>query len=366
MPSQTYMVVDPRRDHSMRIPRPELSVKLGTPNACTRCHVEQSAEWAARQVRGWYGRDPQGYQRYAGALGAAREGTPAAGTELAKLARDSATPVIARATALAGLGPYLGPATIDVITQGLAQEDPLLRVAALQALESVPVDLRARLAFPALSDPVRAVRIEAARILAVVPAGDLPAGQRSQLEKGLEEYLQAQQAMAERPGAQVNIGNLYAARGMTRQAMSAYRAATELDPAYAPAYVNQADLLRNQGDEARAEAVLRQSLEVIPENGDVHHALGLSLVRQKRMVEAVEALEQAVSLSPNNARYVYVYAVALNSTDDTDKAIMVLQGAHNRFPNNTNILNALVAFHRDSGNTKAARTYADKLRSLSP
>ena len=72
-----------------------------------------------------------------------------------------------------------------------------------------------------------------------------------------------------------------------------------------------------------------------------------------------------IPLGPN-ARYVYVYAVALNSTDKTEQAIMVLQGAHNRFPNNTDTLNALVAFHRDSGNTKAARTYADKLRSLSP
>jgi Flp pilus assembly protein TadD len=366
MPAKTYMVVDPRHDHSMRIPRPDLSVKLGTPNACTNCHVEQSAEWAARQIRGWYGKDPQGYQRYAGVLEAAREETPAAGTELAKLARDSETPAIARATALAGLGPYLGPETIDVITQGLAEEDPLLRVAALQALESVSVDIRAHLAVPALVDPVRAVRIEAARILADVPAGDLSEGLQAQLEKGLEEYLQAQQVMAERPGAQVNIGNHYAARGMTAKAVSAYQTAMELDTGYAPAYVNQADLLRNQGDEARAEAVLRQAIAVIPENGVVHHALGLSLVRQKRMVEAVEALEQAVRLSPNNARYVYVYAVALNSMDETSKAIMVLQGAHNRFPNNTDILNALVAFHRDNGNTKAARTYADKLRSLLP
>jgi Flp pilus assembly protein TadD len=77
--------------------------------------------------------------------------------------------------------------------------------------------------------------------------------------------------------------------------------------------VNHADLLRNHRDETKAEAVLRQALEVIPENGDVHHALGLSLVRQKRTAEAVAALEQAVRLSPNNARYVYVYAVALNS-----------------------------------------------------
>ena len=89
-------------------------------------------------------------------------------------------------------------------------------------------------------------------------------------------------------------------------------------------------------------------------------------MRQKRTDEALEALEQAARLSPNNARYVYVYGVALNSAGDSAKALMVLQGAHQRFSNNTDILSALVAFHRDSGNTEAARLYADKLRSLSP
>jgi predicted CXXCH cytochrome family protein len=366
MPPKTYMVVDPRHDHSMRVPRPDLSVKLGTPNACTNCHAERSAEWAAKQVREWYGGDPEGYQRYAGALDAGRRGEPAAGKGLAELVRDSDVPDIARATALARLGPYLSPETVDVVAQGLAEDNPMLRVAALEALESVPMNIRAQLAFPSINDPVRAVRIEAARILAGLPVDDLSAGQRSQLEKGFEEYLAAQRAMAERPEAQVNMGNLYAARGMTAQAASAYRTATELDPAYAPAYVNLADFLRNQGDEAEAETVLRRAIKVIPENGDVYHALGLSLVRQKRTKEALEALEQAARLSPNNPRYVYVYAVALNSAGNSAKAILVLQGAHNRFPNNRDILNALAAFHRDSGNPEAARSYAEKLRRLSP
>jgi len=366
MPAKTYMVVDPRHDHSMRVPRPDLSVKLGTPNACTNCHAARSASWAAKQVEQWYGRDPQGYQRYAGALEAGRDREAAAGRELTVLARDSLAPDIARATALAHLGPYLGPATIDVVAQGLAEDDPLQRVAALEGLASVPLDIRAQLAFPALNDPVRAVRITAARILASLSAGEMSAEQQSLLEKGLNEYLDAQRAMAERPEAQVNMGNLYAERGMTAQAISAYQTATELDRAFAPSYVNHADLLRNHGDEAQAEAVLRRAIAAIPENGEVYHALGLSLVRQKRTAEAVKALEQATMLSPNNARFVYVYAVALNSTGDTAKAILVLQGAHNRFPNDTDILRALVAFHRDSGNVEAARSYADKFRGLSP
>jgi predicted CXXCH cytochrome family protein len=366
MPPKTYMVVDPRHDHSMRIPRPDLSVQLGTPNACTNCHADRSAEWATKQVKEWYGRDAQGWQRYAGVLRAARDGELDAGRKLAELAQDSRTPGIARATALAGLGPYLSPETIDAIIQGLADDDPMLRLVALEALEPLPVAVRARFAFPLLHDRVRAVRIEAARMLAGIPVADLPAEQRSRLEKGFDEYLQAQQAMAERPEAQLSMGNLYAARGMTAQAISAYRTATELDPAFVPAYVNTAELLRSLGDEAEAEAMLRRATAVIPDNGDLYHALGLSLVRQKRTEEAVEALEQAARLSPDNARYVYVYAVALSSAGDTGQAIMVLQGAHNRFPNNTDILNALTAFHRDSGNAGAARTYTDKLRSLSP
>ena len=366
MPSRAYMVVDPRHDHSMRIPRPDLSVKLGTPNACTNCHTDQSAEWAASQVRKRYGEKPKGYQRYAGAFIAARTGEPAAGRTLAELIRDTETPDIARATALAELGPYLSAATIGVIATGSSEDTPSIRVATLGALESAPAGIRVRFAFAALNDPVRAVRIEAARILATLPAGDLPAEQQSLLDKGLQEYIEAQQAMAERPEAQINLGNLYANRGQMELASTAYQTAMELNPAYTPAYVNLADLYRSRGNEAKAEEILRQAAEVIPGSGDIHHALGLSLVRQKRIAAAAYELKEAANLTPENARYAFVYAIALNSTGNTEQAIMVLEAAHNRFPNNTEILNALVAFHRDIGNQDAAGIYADKLRTISP
>ena len=74
MPTTTYMVVDPRHDHSLRVPRPDLSVKLGTPNACNGCHTNRDARWAAAQVKQWYGHEPQGYQRFAAAFAAANAG----------------------------------------------------------------------------------------------------------------------------------------------------------------------------------------------------------------------------------------------------------------------------------------------------
>ena len=260
MPPTTYMVVDPRHDHSMRIPRPDLSVQLGTPNACNNCHTDKEPKWAAEQVKTWYGHTSTGFQAYAQALHAARHEEVGTGNTLATLIRNTQTAYIARATALAQIGPYLSPATVDVLTLGLADNNPGVREAAVRALEYGPSGMRVRLVFPMLDDDVRAVRIEAARVLASIPAGELPAKQRSLLGKALQENIAAQQASAERPEAQSNLGNLYAARGELYQAESAYQTATDLNPVYVPAYINLADLYRLQGNETKAEKVLRRAI----------------------------------------------------------------------------------------------------------
>jgi tetratricopeptide (TPR) repeat protein len=365
MPPRTYMVVDPRHDHSMRVPRPDLSVEVGTPNACNNCHTDRDAAWATGQVETWYGHAASGFQTYAKTLHSARLDEPGSGDALAELIRNTDTPAIAKATALTHIGPRLSAATIDVLPQGLSDASPTVRAAAVAALESVPAEIRVRLAFPMLDDPVRAVRIEAARVLASILAGELPKAQQASLETALAEAIEAQQAMAERPEAQANLGNLYAALGDVDKAIAAYATAIELNAVYLPGYVNMADLYRAQGQEKAAEKELRRAVQASPGNAGVHHALGLSLVRQQRTQEGIEELRVATTLAPDDARYIYVYAVALNSTGKPEQAIMVLQGAHNRHPNNRDILGALVAFHRDLGNQAAARSYAEKLRAVS-
>ncbi|MCP4010568.1 MAG: hypothetical protein GY726_13800 [Proteobacteria bacterium] len=101
-----------------------------------------------------------------------------------------------------------------------------------------------------------------------------------------------------------------------------------------------------------------------PDNADVHHALGLSLVRQQRIDEAVKELEVASLFAPGNERYIYVYAVALQSTGRTTQALTILQNAHDHFPGNINILNALTAFHSEIGNREKARFYAEILQKI--
>lgn len=364
MPPTAYMVVDPRHDHSMRIPRPDLSVSLGTPNACNQCHQDRDASWAVAQVEQWYGKSPQGFQQYAEALYAGRHGNGRAGDLLIEQINRVITPDIARAYAIAELAPYLNQSSIKAVEQGLKDENAMVRAASLGVLEGVPVSLLVPLAFPLLEDPVRLVRIEAARVLAAVPVGQLEGEQLKNYQHATKEYLESQQVNADRPEAQFNLGNYYTAKTELNKAEKAYKQSIKLDKYFVPAYINLSDLYRAQKNEAAAENVLRQAIKVAPDSAGAHYGLGLLLIRQKQVKKAVEQLQQATRLDESSSRYVYVYAVALNSTGENEKAIAVLQNAHHRFTQNREILEALVAFHRDAGNQFATQTYMKKLKKL--
>ena len=189
MPPRNYMVVDPRHDHSFRIPRPDLSVELGTPNACSQCHADKDAAWAAAQVKQWYGKTPTGYQQFAVALDAGRNGNSNAGQQLAAQIGDIETPDIARASAISNLSRYLDQSTFSVIQQGLKDDDALVRMASIGALEGLQPSMLVQLAFPLLDDPVRSVRIEAARVLAPIPVGQLQGEKLSIYNKAASEYV---------------------------------------------------------------------------------------------------------------------------------------------------------------------------------
>jgi len=364
MPATTYMVIDPRHDHSIRIPRPDLSLSLGTPNACNQCHQDKDAAWAAARVKQWYKEKPVGFQQYAEALDAGRQGKADAARLLISQIENSNTPDIARASAVTGLSPYLDQANIEVLKRGLQDESALVRSASITAAEGLPPDILIQIAFPLLDDPVRSVRIEAARVLAMVPAAQLSGELLTRYNRATEEYLDSQRINADRPEAQFNLGNFYAVKTQYAKAERAYQQAIKLEQSFVPAYINLADMYRAQQDDIAAEKILRQAIEIAPDNADVHYVFGLLLIRQKQNEKAIAMLQRAAELDLANARYTYVYAVALNSTGNSVRAIDVLQQAQNRFPQNRDILEALVAFHRDAGNEFASQMFMKKLEKL--
>ena len=166
MATKTYMIVDDRRDHSFRVPRPDLSVSIGTPNACTQCHRDRSADWAAQSVAGWFPGGRQTRPHYGTALYAGRTGGAGAERQLDALIMDADQPGIARATALSLLPRYASPASAPAIAAAVADPDPLVRAAASRAVSPASPPAIVQAALTLLHDPVRAVRIEAARALA--------------------------------------------------------------------------------------------------------------------------------------------------------------------------------------------------------
>jgi Tfp pilus assembly protein PilF len=362
MPATTYMVIDPRRDHSLRVPRPDLSVKFGTPNACNGCHTNRDARWAATQVNGRYGHDPQGYQRFAPAFSAASAGTLDAQEQLRAIASDATQPPIVRATALAESNAPTSRAERDALAERLRDPNPLVRLGALQSLTNAPLDARALLAAPLLSDPVKTVRVEAASVLAAVPAEQLTAEQRAAFERAASDFVETQRYNADRPEARGNLGTFYANRGDAKRAEDEIKAAIRLDPFFIPAYVNLADLYRARAADADGEKILREGLKIVPKSAILHHVLGLALVRVKRAGEALRELELATRLEPDNARFAYVYAVALHSTGKADAAIANLAKALVAHPNDRDILQALVSFHAARGESTEAKKYMERLR----
>jgi len=366
MPVRNYMVIDPRHDHSFRVPRPDLSVKYGTPNACNDCHRDRSAQWAADAVEKWHGPQRKGLQAWTPAFHAARSGSPESKNLLLAMAQDRGQPAIGRATAYAELAAYLSPSLVSEVQKGLRDASELVRLGALRGLAGIPAEQRWGVANHLLADPVRSVRVEAISFLLPVPAEGLAADQRAALDKGIEEYIAVQQVNADRPESHVNLGLLYSQRNAPDKAEAEYRTALKLEPGFVRAYVNVADLYRNLGRDADGEKLLRDALRAAPSEPVLHHTLGLLLARQQRYPEAIAALARAARLDPRDARYAYVYAVALDSTGKRREALKVLEANHKRHPADQDTLLALTTINRDLGGREAALRYGRKLLTLLP
>ena len=137
-------------------------------------------------------------------------------------------------------------------------------------------------------------------------------------------------------------------------------------PRFAGAYVNLADAYRQQGREADGEKALRRGLALLPRAPDLHHALGLLLVRKGDKAAALKELAVAAKLAPDNARYGYVHAVGLHSAGRQGEALAVLRTAEARHPYDLEILGTLVSMLREAGRPRDALPYARKIADVLP
>jgi tetratricopeptide (TPR) repeat protein len=366
MPTRTYMIVDHRHDHSFRIPRPDVSVKLGTPNACNDCHGDKTPEWSAAAIERWHGPNRRGFQSYATAFHSAWNDEADASKLLAIVASDRNAPAIARAGALSELSARTTRSIPDSARTSLTDPDPTVRIGALDMLQNSSLEQRWPMASPLLADPVRGVRLRAASILSDAPPSRLSEPDRLRFDRAAEEFIAAQKFNADRPEARTTLGAFYARRGRSSDAESEYKAALRLSPQFAGASVNLADLYRQTGRDNDGEKVLRYAIEISPNDSGLHHALGLSLVRLKRLDDALIEFGRAASMDRNNARYAYVYGVALHSAGRLQDAIGYLKETATAHPGNSDIVMAIVGFSREAGDAVTALQYAELAAKIAP
>ena len=365
MPTQTYMIIDPRHDHSFRVPRPDLTLKLATPNACNACHTERSAQWALDSVENWYGPERQQAWHYGEAIAAGRARARDGQLQLSKLAADKTKPAIARATALELLRGY-GPEAIVATLDATRDEDPLIRATAVDGLDRLSPQDRFAAAVQRLEDPSRAVRIEAARVLASVSAQLFSPSQRRAFAAALAEYRETQRAQADLPAGHLNLAVIEESMGQPARAEHEYHSALRLDPGFLPARFNLANLYNRQGRNAEAEAVLREGLERAPGEGELHYSLALLLAEERRLEEADSHMARATELLRTRARPHYNRALLLQQLGRRAEAEGLLLEAHALDARDPDIVYALTLFYAEQEEWSRALPYARELTQLVP
>jgi tetratricopeptide (TPR) repeat protein len=364
MTPRNYMGVDARRDHGMKIPRPDLTVSTGAPNACTSCHTDKPVAWATATAAAWYGPPDSTVMPAAAAIAGAWARAPGVGEALVALVRDTSRPGITRATAVTLMAQNPAPYSISALQTALGDRDPLIRRAAAEQLEMIDPAMRAPMGLPLLSDSVRTVRLAVLPALAGLSDSSWTNSERNAYTRVLAEYRTSQRFNADRPESWINLGNLDRRLGNQSAAEEELRRAITLQPQFVAAYLQLAELFRVDGREAQADSVLRTGLDRVPGTVDLEYQLGLSLVRQGKKADALPLLRSAAA--SGETHYVYVYGVALFDAGQGAEAVRVLRAASDAAPDDQELLYGLASIAAASGQRDLALEAAKRLIVMNP
>jgi Tfp pilus assembly protein PilF len=366
MPQRTYMGIDQRADHSIRIPRPDLSESVQTPNACNaqECHGDKSLEWTNQQMGKWYGQKKRPHFGQTIAMG--RQGNPEGQAPLIRLSKDVLFPGIVRATALSLLTAYPSPQSYSALETALADPEGLVRQTAISTINLLQFDKDAALIFPLLYDPVKAVRIQAALAVAPLKNLKLTPPQKKVLDAAMAEYISAMEYAADFPSGRYNLALMYQAQGKTDKAIALYEQSIQMDTLFFPAKNNLAMLYNAQGDNEQAEKLFVQILEDHPEMHDIAYSLGLLLVEEKKFDQAVLTLKRAAEGLPGRARIHYNLGLLQQFLKQDKDAEHSLIKALSLEPENFDFLFALADHYVKRNKLKNARLLARQMVQLFP
>lgn len=322
MPGKYFMGNDFRHDHSLRVPRPDLSVKYGTPNACTNCHAGKSAKWAMDAVSRNYG--PSRKHHFADDLIPGSKAGPNDEAYLLKLLRDNAVPNIVKATAASYLGSIPSQNSLKALLFCLNDKDAQIRYRALRSLSNFNTTEWLEAAAPLLQDPVRAVRVAAADLFLTVPQDQLPSGFVASLltaKSNLADYLYSQADFAL---GNMMLGDYFFRLQDNANAEKFYVRALKKDSLMNLARLNLAIVYNLNNNNEKALQVLKTAQKINPENERIYFNMALLYNEMKDNQNALKCFDKAVQLKSPNPRVYYNYGLLILNSD-AQKAESILK-----------------------------------------
>lgn len=340
MPQTTYMDRDPRRDHGFTIPDPLLTKEFNVPNACNRCHDDESTEWALEWTEKWYGdRMNRPTRKRALIIARARRGESGARDGLIEMLKTE--PIATwRATACHLLERWIMDDEVAAtLVEALKSESPLVREAALRSLVLQTRDNNASVRaaiVPLLEDPIRSVRVAAA--WALVDTLDLGSKAGRELVHMLDHN-------SDQPLGRMQLSQFAFLRGDTKAAIGQIKKAIQWDPNSPPFHHDLAILRSMSGDIRGSIDALEEAVRLDPEEPEYHYKLGLAWNEAGNLRKCVGSLEKALQLDSSNGRAWYNLGLAYNSLQEPEKALRALMHAERVNPDDASIPYARATIH---------------------
>ena len=329
MTENRYMGVDDRRDHSFKIPRPDISSEFNTPNACTTCHDGKSNQWASNKLKTWHGK-PDTLPLSKQFLMKLNIGKAISLEQHLSIINDENIDVISRATAIQLLSYSAQVLNAENLTPFLTHKEPLLRLSATNAANLLSPKDKVTLLSPLLKDKYKAIRVSAARNLV---NSKISSVDQNAFDSAFKALVYSNKISSWRGEGRVNQASLSIEMNDFENGEQSLKKAIEIEPYFETGYINLADIYRSQRKPFQVASVLSKGIKKNAKSAAIHYSYGLHFVRQKNMNKAIDLFDKAMTLMPDNSQYAYTYVLALDGIGQSKHALNTLKNLISTYQN---------------------------------
>jgi tetratricopeptide (TPR) repeat protein len=322
MPGKYFMGNDYRHDHSFRVPRPDLSLKYGTPNACNNCHRDKSAQWTTEAISKQYGSKRE--YHFAEDLIPGSKVDGKSEPHLLNLLRNKAVPDIIKATAAFYLINVPGQNSLNALLSCLKEKNAQIRYRALRSLANFDPSGWLNAAAPLLNDQVRAVRVAAADLFLTIPVNQLSSSHASALSAAKHDLIDFLYNQADFASGNIMLGDYYMRLQDNPNAEKFYLRGLKKDKMMNLARLNLSVVYNEEGKNEQALQILKTAEQIDPLNERIFYNIALLYNEMQDTKNALINFEKAVYLKSSNPRVYYNYGLLLLNTDP-QKAEAILQ-----------------------------------------